>query len=107
MEQVRNVRVLADEHHKPITNKPGSRSLPDYTPALVAGNTLTASVPPAINVVEADIDEMIWVWKKLRDDSGESVHGNEPQPATGTGDRRQLLRGAHQRYARPRQIKSA
>jgi hypothetical protein len=87
IELIRNVRVLADEHHKPITSRPGSRSLPDYTPAMVDGNTLTVSAPPAINVVEAYIDEMIRVWKKLREDRGESsVHGNELQPAASTGD---------------------
>lgn len=81
VELVRNVRVLADEHRKPITSKPGSKSLSDYTPALVDGNDLTTSAPPAINVVEAYIGEMIRVWKKLREDRADLAHSSELQPA--------------------------
>ena len=61
-------RVLADDKGKAITKKASSLALSDYTPVMVAANHVTSMAPPAISLVEAYIEEMIRVWKKLKED---------------------------------------
>lgn len=64
----RKVRVLADDTGKAVTAKPTSKSLSDYTPVSVDGNRVTSSSPPSLAAVEAYIEELVRVWKKLRED---------------------------------------
>ena len=61
-------RVLADDKGKAITKKASSLALSDYTPVMVDANHVTSMAPPAISLVEAYIEEMIRVWKKLKED---------------------------------------
>ncbi len=64
-------RVLANEKGEAITKKANSLSLSDYTPVMVDANNVTSMAPPAISMVEAYIEEMIRVWKKLKEDRGQ------------------------------------
>jgi len=61
-------RVLADDKGKAITKKASSLVLSDYTLVMVDVNHVTSMAPPAISLVEAYIEEMIRVWKKLKED---------------------------------------
>lgn len=65
------MRVMADESGKALM-KPGkttgSRSLDDYYPVMIDGNTQSSTSAPSIGVVEAYIEELIRVWKKLKED---------------------------------------
>ena len=62
---VTKVKVLADGNGKAITRVPGSKKLTDYTPVMIDAGSMTTSVPPSIALVEAYIEELIRVWKKL------------------------------------------
>lgn len=69
--QPTKMRVMADESGTALM-KPGktagSKLLDDYYPVMIDGNTQSSTSAPSIGVVEAYIEELIRVWKKLKED---------------------------------------